>query len=160
MIKCVFEDGDVAKPHLRHVVIDALVLKADKILLVKRTKKLLEGGKWGLIGGFMSEGENLKQTLEREIFEETGYRVKDLQLLTIIDNPNRKGEDRQNVSFVFICQAGEKEGSSDWEVTEQKWFSFNNLPKVTEIAFDHFFFIQLYLQYKKEKLTLPILNFK
>ncbi len=155
MIKCTFENGDQAL--LRHVVIDAIILKEGKILLVKRAEKLIEGGKWALVGGFVEQNENLKQAAEREILEESGYKVNDLRLFTIIDNPHRKNEDRQNISFVFICESKEKIGESDWEVTEQKWFDVDNLPS-EEVAFDHLEIIQLYLRYKKENLKLPIIN--
>ena len=153
MITCTFEDGGKGK--LRHVTVDGLVIKDDKILLVKRAQKLLEGGKWGVIGGFVDRDENLKEALKREIFEETGYRVTDITLLCINDDPNRPREDRQNISFVFFCHAGEKEGESDWEVTDKQWFSFDNLPPKEEIAFDHYDDIQLYLQYKKGDIQIP-----
>ena len=158
MITCTFENGNIADRGLRHVVVDVLVLKDDKILMVKRTKKLLEGGKWGLIGGYVDRDENLKEACAREIFEETGYRITDITLMTIRDNPDRPNEDRQNVSFVFYCTALEKEGKADWESDERKWFTFDNLPKAEEIAFDHQKNIDLYLQYKKNKIQLPVLQ--
>ncbi|MGH7202928.1 MAG: NUDIX hydrolase, partial [Candidatus Levyibacteriota bacterium] len=110
MITCFFENNN--KALLRHVVVDVLVLKDEKLLLVKRTKKLLEGGKWGLVGGFVERDENLQEAVAREIFEETGYKVKDITLLTIRHNADRPHEDRQNISFVFFCIALEKEGTA------------------------------------------------
>ena len=71
----------------------------------------------------------------------------------MLDRPDRKGEDRQNVAFVFVCEPGEKTGKSDWESSEQKWFKLNNLPKESEIAFDHLQTINLYLKYKND--TFP-----
>ena len=71
MINCEFENGN--KASLRHVVVDNLVLKDGKILLVKRTGKLLEGGKWGLAGGYVDRDETVKEAAKREILEETGY---------------------------------------------------------------------------------------
>jgi 8-oxo-dGTP diphosphatase len=157
MIDCTFENGN--KAGLRHVVVDVLVIKNAKILLVKRVKKLLEGGKWGLIGGFMERNETLHETIAREIFEETGYKIKDPTLLTIRDNPDRPNENRQNISFVFFCTALEKEGKPDWESTEIKWFSFDELPKKEELAFDHHENIKLYLKYKKENIKIPLIPF-
>jgi ADP-ribose pyrophosphatase YjhB (NUDIX family) len=154
MITCSFEDG--GKGLLRHAVIDAVVVKENKVLLTKRNKKLLEGGKWSLVGGFVNRDETLKQTVAREIFEETGYRVKDITLLAINDSPNRPHEDRQNISFVFFCTALQKEGTSDWEVDAQKWYDFTNLPSEEEIAFDHYKDIQIYLDYKTKSITIPV----
>lgn len=156
MISCTFENGK--KAQLRHVVVDNLVIKDNKLLMVKRAKGIPASGKWGLVGGFMDLNETLKQAVEREVFEETGYRVKDVTLLTVIDNPNRhpKEGERQNIAFVFFCNAGKKEGESDWESIETKWFEFEDLPKEEEIAFDHFKMIKLYLDYKKNNTQLPL----
>jgi 8-oxo-dGTP diphosphatase len=156
MITCVFEDN--GKGQLRHVVVDTLVIKDDKVLFVKRVKKLLEGGKWGLVGGFVGRDENLKQAVEREVYEETGYKIKDITLLAINDRPNRPHEDRQNISFVFFCKALEKEGKADWESDEQKWFPLSELPKEEEIAFDHYSDIQLYLRFINKEISIPVLE--
>ncbi len=159
MISCTFEDGGLAKPGLRHAVIDTIVLKDNKILLVKRTKKLSEGGKWALVGGFVSRDEDLKHAVEREVLEETGYKIENITLLSIVDNPNRSHEDRQNISCVFFCDALNKEGESDWETDEIKWFELNNLPNQELIAFDHFKDIELFLQYKKEEFKIPVFGY-
>jgi 8-oxo-dGTP diphosphatase len=66
--------------------------------------------------------------------------------------------DRQNIAFVFFGDAGQIERNPDWEVTDHRWFSFNELPKKEEIAFDHRESIQLYLKYKKENFSLPVLG--
>ena len=156
MIKCTFENGDSAM--LRHVCVDTLVIKENKLLLVKRVDKLLEGGKWGVIGGFVERDENIKQAAAREVMEETGYAVSNIQLMTIRDNPDRPHEDRQNIAFVFFCEAGEKIGKPDWESTTQEWFSFDSLPKEEEIAFDHYKNIELYIKFKKQGFDIPFLS--
>lgn len=129
---------------LRHVTVDALVLKNNKLLLIKRAGKLLEGGKWALPGGFVDRDENLKDAVSREVMEESGYKVKEITLFRVKDDPHRPKEDRQNISFVFVCEATEKVGESDWEVDDQKWFDLDNIPPEEQIAFDHYDDIQLY----------------
>lgn len=156
MINCEFENGNPAS--LRHVVVDSLVVHEGKILLVKRTGKLLEGGKWGIVGGFVERDESLKEAAAREIFEETGYEVEGITLLRIIDTPNRPAEDRQNVSFVFFCTAVEKVGAADDESDEQVWFDLSALPPMSEFAFDHFSNIELYLKFLREPFVLPRLG--
>ncbi len=156
MITCTFENGN--KASLRHVVIDALVLKDDKLLLVKRSKKLLEGGKWALVGGYVERDENLLQTVEREVREETGYTIKDITFLCVRHNPDRPNEDRQNISFVFFCSAAMHVGESDWEVEDQQWFSFDKLPDEKMIAFDHMKNIEFYQRYLKKEVTIPLLQ--
>lgn len=149
MIKCTFENGK--KGSLRHAVIDALVLNdKGEVLLVKRSKgKLLEGGKWALVGGFIERDETLEEAVVREVREETGWDVKDIQLLRITDDPNRPNEDRQNIVFVYVCQVVKKMGEADQESTEQRWFRLNEVPAREDFAFDHFGDIEFYLKKKK-----------
>ena len=142
MITCTFENG--AKANLRHAVVDTLVIQENKILLVRRTKKLLEGGKWGLVGGFVDRNETLKQAVKREVFEETGWEIKDIVFLRVKDRPDRPHEDRQNISFVFTAKATEKTGEGDWESDNVQWFALNSLPSEKEIAFDHAEDIEFY----------------
>lgn len=47
-----------------------------QVLLQKR-----HSGTWGLPGGLLEVGESLEETAIREVFEETGLEVKELQLI-------------------------------------------------------------------------------
>src|SRR3989344_3893599 len=143
MLTCTFENGQTAS--LRHVVVDNLVARGTELLLVKRAEGLHHAGKWCLPGGYVERDETITQAATREIMEETGYEVSNLELLRIKDNPDRRGETRQNISFVHMCVAGERIGEPDAESPEQRWFSLDELPTKEEIAFDHFDNIQLYL---------------
>lgn len=150
MITCTFENGNQAS--LRHVVMDALVIKNKKILLVKRAAHLTNPGKYGLPGGYLDRDETTIEGIQREILEETGYTCKNVTLFTIIDDPNRKGEDRQNVEFSFIIEPDKKVGKPDNESSVIKWFDLEKLPPEKDFAFDHFERVQMYLKsvlYKK-----------
>ena len=161
MIKCTFEDGNQVL--LRHVCVDTLLIKDDKILLNKRGtfggRKILEYGKWGVIGGFVERDENLEEAVKREVKEETAWLIKDLFLLRINDDPNRPKEDRQNFSFVFVANVDVRDGeSNDEEVLSLQWFDLNNLPDEEEMAFDHYENIELYKKWLKEKFSLPVVG--
>lgn len=150
MVTCTFENGNQAS--LRHVVMDALVIKNKKILLVKRAAHLTNPGKYGLPGGYLDRDETTIEGIQREILEETGYTCKNITLFTIIDDPNRKGEDRQNVEFSFVIEPDKKVGKSDNESSAVKWFDLEKLPPEENFAFDHFERVQMYLKsvlYKK-----------
>ena len=149
MLTCKFEDGNGAS--LRHVVVDTLVLKNNQILLVKRALHLTNGGKFGLVGGFVDRDETLEEAVRREVLEETGYKVKVERMLRIKDSPKRRGEDRQNISFSFIATSLEKVGEADDESTEVTWFDLDKLPPEDQFAFDHYEDIQLYLKTGKNK---------
>jgi len=53
----------------------AIVYFKDKILLIKRDNnpKITNPNKWGMPGGKTEKGENLNQTLERELQEEINF---------------------------------------------------------------------------------------
>jgi 8-oxo-dGTP diphosphatase len=156
MINCIFENNN--KASLRHVTVDVIVTKENKILLVKRALRLIEGGKYGLIGGFLDRDETIIEGAKREVKEETGYNVDIVGLLRIKNKPDRPGENRQNVSFVFIAEALDRVGEADDESTEVAWFDLNNLPDQSDFAFDHYDDIALYLKNKNNFYPLSILE--
>jgi 8-oxo-dGTP diphosphatase len=154
MITCVFEDGD--KGLLRHVTLGAIVIKDNKVLLEKRASHLNNPNKYALPGGFLNRDETITEATKREVLEETGYEIDDLKLFVINSMPDRKGEDRQNVDFIFLAKAGEKVAKPDKEVQGVDWFDLENLPNEEEFAFDHFDNLLLYKKYQKENFSLPI----
>ena len=160
MINCKFENGDNVS--LRHVTVNAIIVKGGEILLGKRGtykgKPMLESGKWALIGGFFDRDERLTDAVKREAREETGWEIDNLKLLRINDLPNRPMEDRQNVDMIFIADALEQIPTQNEEVKELKWFNLNSLPPKEEIAFDHNDNIELYRRYLKEDFDLPVLE--
>lgn len=160
MITCTFENNN--KAFLRHVTVNAIVIKDGQILLGKRGtlngKPISEFRKWGLLGGFFNHGENLKQAVTREVMEESGWEINNLQLFRINDNPNRPHEDRQNVDIIFIANAIKQIKTSDEEVSQLQWFDLGKLPAKDEIAFDFGDSLELYKKYLREKFPLPVLG--
>jgi len=160
MITCSFENGD--KTSLRHLTVNAIVIKNDQILLGKRGtfngKPILESGKWGLLGGFFGRDEKLISAVKREVMEESGWEIENLKLFRINDSPKRPNEDRQNVDIIFIANAVKQAGKSDEEVSRRQWFDLDKLPSKEEIAFDHGDSLELYKKYLKEEFTLPVLG--
>lgn len=160
MLTCYFEDNN--KASLRHITVNAIVIRNNQILLGKRGtvdgKPILESGKWALLGGFMGRDENLVQAVKREVMEESGWEINDLVLFRINDQPNRPKEDRQNVDVIFITQAVKKVGISDEEVSHLKWFSLDKLPSPELMAFDHGEDIELYLKYLRQSFSIPVIS--
>ncbi len=154
MINCTFENGH--KNSLRHVVVDMIIVKNGRILLVKRAPQLSNGGKYALPGGFVERDEDTKKAALRETLEETGYKGEIVSLFRIVDNPDRAQEDRQNISFVYIIRPLGKVGNPDFEVAESRWFDLNSLPRESQFAFDHLETVRLFQQYLKEDFPLPI----
>lgn len=144
MINCTFENGN--KAPLRHVVVDAICLKDNKILLIKRSNKFTNPNKYALPGGFLNRDETTEQATLRELKEETGYEGKIVKLIKVLDTPNRKNDDRQNVSFIYLIHVGEKVGDPDNEVSAVIWFDLDMLPNEEDFAFDHFGMIKDFLK--------------
>jgi mutator protein MutT len=144
MIKCTFEDGVSAI--LRHVVVDAIAINSkNQILLVKRAEHVFRGGKWGLPGGYLDRDERIKDAVVREVKEETNLKAKIIKLFKVVDNPNRREEERQNVCFVYIVSATGKPKPQESEVSQVKWFDLDKLPPEEDFAFDHLEIITSYL---------------
>jgi len=161
VITCYFENGD--KVGLRHVTVSAIILKDKKVLLCKRGcyngKPILEFGKWGLIGGFVDRDETLIEAAKRESMEETGWKITNLKLFEVLDNPDRPNDsERQNFGMVFLADAVSQIPSETEEVVELRWFDMDNLPAKEQIAFDFNDVLELYKKYLKEKFPLPVLD--
>jgi len=154
MITCQFEDG--GKTSLRHVVVHGICEKDGEILLVKRAPRFLEGGKWSLPAGFLDRDETASECIERELLEETGWKVKAEFLFRINTNPHRPHEERQNVSLDYIVTPIKKTGEGDDENSDVAFFPIDKLPPFDEFAFDHGESLKLYLDYKKSAFPLPL----
>jgi len=77
---------------------------ANEVLLQKR----YDGG-WGLPGGLMEMGESLEDTAKREVLEETGLVVTDLQLLGVFSGPDyylkvSNGDELYSVTAVYYTR--------------------------------------------------------
>jgi len=92
----------------------------NEILLFKYSYRQTE---WGLPGGYIKAKEHPQEALEREIEEESGFVVSVDEELKI--RTDRKSA-RLDIGFVGKLMGGEFRKSS--EVSEAKFFSFNDLP--------------------------------
>lgn len=59
--------------------------KREKVFLTQRT----DNGRWCLPGGHMESGESAAEACEREVWEETGLKVRALGLLGVYSNPDQ-----------------------------------------------------------------------
>lgn len=155
MITCTFENGKPAS--LRHVVVHAIMEMDGKLLLVKRSASISEGGKWSLPSGYLDRDETAAQGVLRELREETGWEGEVIALFFIKTDPHRPHEDRQNVSFHFLVKPIKKTGKPDWESSEVSWINISELPRLELLAFDHGEAVDHYLRHREIPLSLPII---
>lgn len=128
------------------VTVDAVVFrKSDidfEILFIKRKNEPFKG-KWALPGGFVDEGEDLPVAAVRELQEETGLVVNDMEQLGAFGTPGRDPRSHTvSIAYTgFADENAEAVGADDAD--EAKWFSVKNLP---ELAFDHADIVHLALE--------------
>jgi 8-oxo-dGTP diphosphatase len=132
------------------VTVDAVIFRKGKegheILFIQRKNEPFKG-KWALPGGFVDEHEDLADAAARELEEETGLQVRDLEQLGAFGKPYRDPRHHTvSVAYTgFAPEGAEAVGADD--AAEAKWFSVKSLP---ELAFDHADIVTLAL----EKVTI------
>lgn len=87
---------------------------AGRILMQQRS----DNGVWALVGGAMEMGETLEETARREVWEETGVRIDQVRLLTLLSGPEffhtyPNGDQVYNVSAVFTAEVDGAEPRPD-----------------------------------------------
>ncbi|WBL16983.1 NUDIX hydrolase [Sutcliffiella sp. NC1] len=124
------------------VVAGAFVFDKDnRLLLQQRT----DSGSWGLPGGFMELGETVQETARREVFEETGLRLGELNLFGMYSGPKYEktfsnGDQVSMVLVLFICNDYDGElVKSNEESLKNTFFPINNLPENLFVDHQEFF---------------------
>ena len=125
---------DYPRPAL---TVDAVVVTREvhpRVLLIQRKHDPF-AGTWALPGGFVEQNEALADAARRELLEETGVVVEDLEPLYTAGDPDRDPRG-WTVSVVFLARVAVKKlkpRAAD-DAKAVKWFRLDDLP---ELAFDH-----------------------
>lgn len=116
------------------VTVDAiLVSSARTVLLIERGREPYKG-KWALPGGFIDMDESLETACLRELQEETGITINEVNQFKAFGAVNRDPRHR-TISVVFYAFVGaEQPAQAGDDAAEAKWFPLDELP---ELAFDH-----------------------
>jgi len=113
-----------------HVVILALIKKNSKYLLtLRRDTNPKMNNKWQIPGGSLEFGERIFETLEREVKEELGVKVKVISPVPYIDTDIFTY--RQIVFITYLCKLdGTTEITLNEEATDYRWFSLEDLKNI------------------------------
>ena len=103
-----------------------------KVLLTRRT----DNGLWCIPGGAMESGESVAEACEREVFEETGLKVRVTRLVGVYSNPDQlviypDGTKVHIVALGFEAQVIGGELSLSNETTDAGFFSFADMENMS-----------------------------
>ncbi|MFD7918893.1 NUDIX hydrolase [Streptomyces sp. NPDC059740] len=98
--------------------------EAGRVLMERRS----DNGRWGMPGGVQEIGENISETVVREVAEETGIKVEVTGLVGIFTDPGHviefaDGEVRQEFSLCFRARPLSGEVSVSSESLEVRWIT-------------------------------------
>jgi 8-oxo-dGTP diphosphatase len=119
------------------VTVDLVVVTRERkprVLLIRRGHDPY-AGTWALPGGFVDEDETLETAARRELREETGVAVEELQQLQTFGDPGRDPRG-WTIAVAFLARVAAKglrpEAADD--AAEVGWYRLDRLPP---LAFDH-----------------------
>lgn len=116
------------------LAVDAVVIKDDKVLLIKRKNKP-EG--WAFAGGFVDPNESAGDAVIRELKEETGLEATAVSFLSFLDDPKR--DPRFHVmSLVYYVDEFKGEAKAADDASEVGWFSLSEIPNLEWAFPDHY----------------------
>ncbi len=105
------------------VTVAGIITNPDgRVLLLRHTFR--PGSGWGLPGGFLDAGEQPEAALRRELFEEVGLQLDDVELFMI-----RTFKRVNQIEILFRCTAVGTAKPQSAEISQLDWFSSSNLPE-------------------------------
>jgi len=110
------------KPYFKSPAPCVLVLainEYNEVVLLKQ--EYVSKTNWGLIAGFITEGENAEETVVREVKEETGLNVKSFQYISSFHQSSRN-----LLMLGYLAFVEKSEFIKSCEVDQISWFSIND----------------------------------
>jgi len=92
------------------------------ILLLKHAFR--PGSGWGIPGGFIVQGEQPEEAIRRELREEVGLELEQIELAFV-----RTLKTINQVEIIFRCRPGGRVQPLSQEIIEADWFTPDNLPQ-------------------------------
>ena len=113
-------------------MVDGIIERDDKLLLVRRKKDPFKGS-LSFPGGKVDEGEKVEDALKRELKEETNFDIEPTDILGVYSDPSRdpRGH-RVSITFIATIKSGEAKAADDSESIV--WLPIN---EQQDLAFDH-----------------------
>lgn len=112
------------------VDVRAAVFRDEKILLVRE----VADGLWTLPGGWSDVNDSPREAAEREVWEESGFRVKAVKLAAVYDrakHPHVPPFPFHIYKMFFICEITGGEATRSRETSDVGFFAENMLPPLS-----------------------------
>ena len=106
-------------------VAKAVILRDDKVLLIKTASGVFEG-KWDLPGGHIQEGEKIIDGLKREVKEETGLNISKIKDLNFTHNNKKFFKSSTNSDKITLS-------------SEHTEYGFYKIDKIKEMKISKYF---------------------
>jgi len=125
---------DYPRPALTVDIVLATREAKPRVLLIQRKREPFAGS-WALPGGFVDENERLIDAAKRELHEETGLEIGDIEQLYVAGDPGRDPRG-WTVSVVYLARvdADDLKPVAADDAAAVGWFALDELPA---LAFDH-----------------------
>jgi len=120
-------EKDYATPK---VDVRGAVFKDNRILLVKERSD----GRWSLPGGWADVGESPSQSVEREVWEESGFHVKARRLVAVYDrdkHPHKPLMHYHIYKLFFICEITGGRATTSTETEQVAFIEESDLPELS-----------------------------
>ena len=108
-----------------------VLMRGDKVLLLKRHNTGYHDGDYSLIAGHVDQGETFTETIIREAKEEAGIIVQPqhLQVVHVMHRKSRVDKsERVDVYFLAKKWSGQITNQEPEKCSELKWFALHKLP--------------------------------
>jgi 8-oxo-dGTP diphosphatase len=113
------------------VGVGGVVIADGRTLLIRRGHPPLEG-EWSIPGGMLDVGETLIEGVRRELQEETGLKVRVMDLIEVFERIFLDAEGRPKFHFVildYLCEAKDRNARAGSDVTDIAWAEEAELAK-------------------------------
>ena len=91
--------------HRPLIFVGSVTVIVDELGRILVQQRKFPEGSWGLPGGLMELGESTEDVAKREVYEETGLKVEDLQLINVYSGPEHFIKAKNGDEFYVVTVA-------------------------------------------------------